>query len=217
MTEIQNSSMTITNLSGGIKEVCFPVSSFSSFYLHSKNPANAPLPVVLTHFSGEATGTGDQLTWKTLSEINNRHFNVQYSEDGIRFQTIGTMESKANNGYSADELSYAYTNQHAESGLHYYRLEQVDIDGRSTFSEIISIFRRDDNGFVNIYPNPTEGVFTIESKLPVQVRITDINGNSVFEKADCTQTSVELTHAGWYIVKLTDNDGQQHIRKLIVR
>jgi hypothetical protein len=79
-----NSSMTITDI-GSIKEVCFPVSSFSSFYLHSINPNNIPLSVDLTEFAGHIVGAHDELSWTTNNERNFDYFNLQHSTDGINF------------------------------------------------------------------------------------------------------------------------------------
>ncbi len=217
VTEIPNSSMIINNLFGGDKEVCFPVSSFSSFYLHSKNPNNVALPVQLVDFSGIVTNNTDILSWKTLNEINNDYFTVQYSQDGIRFENIGTVDSKAKEGNSNMPLNYNFTNPNPVNGSTFYRLEQVDIDGKIWYSEIISLTRKLISNSIRIYPNPTSGDFIIESELPLKISITDMKGQTVFEKNQSTGTAVKLYHAGLFIIKLTDEQGQQSIRKIVVQ
>ncbi len=217
VTEIPNSIMTINNLFGGDKEVCFPVTSFSSFYLHSKNTNNVALPVQLVDFKGIPTNNTDILNWKTLNEFNNAYFNVQYSQDGIHFENIGIVNSKAKDGNSSIPLNYTFTNQNQINGFSFYRLEQVDIDGKIWHSEIISLTRTLTTNSIRIYPNPTYADFFIESEIPVNISITDINGQTVFEKNQCTNTAVTLNHTGLYIIKLTDKQGQQTIRKIILQ
>ncbi len=216
VTEIPNSSMTINTLFGGTREVCFPVSSFSSFYLHSKNPGNVPLPVNISDFKGQLLASADLLTWKTSNELNNDYFNIQHSKNGIDFETIGRIESKSLNGNSVEELNYNFTNLNSNPAYNFYRLEQIDIDGRSSVSALVSLYRQLDENSILIYPNPTSGEFTITSESPMHISIFDINGKQVFEKQNSISTNVQLQHAGIYMIKLTTSKGQVSMRKLIV-
>ncbi len=120
--EITNSMMTITNLSNGYKEVSFPVTSFSTFYLHSKNNGNAVLPVTYVNFSGRKMGANDLIEWSTANEENNRYFNLQYSTDAINFKTIEKVESKCVAGIES-LLDYSFTHTATANGHNYYRLE----------------------------------------------------------------------------------------------
>lgn len=95
---------------------------------------SAPLPVVLLSFDAKAESEFHELSWVTLSEINNSHFEVQMSLNGIDFELIGVVE-----GHGTSNQINAYVFQHA-FGLNckevYYRLKQVDEDGDFEFSNV---------------------------------------------------------------------------------
>jgi len=216
VTEIPNSSMFINSLFGGNIEVCFPTTTFSSFYLHSKNPGNVPLPVSLSQFSGASLADADKLNWLTKNELNNNHFNVQHSTDGIQFKTIARIQSRAENGNSTEELKYDFTNYNTLNSYNFYRLEQVDINGQSAFSGTVSLFRSLTENSVNIFPNPTTGKFNITSFNPIQISIFDLNGKLVSTKKESINSEIELGNKGIYIIRITDKYGVINTRKLIV-
>jgi hypothetical protein len=94
-------------------------------------PGNAfsVLPVTLLHFNAEeATAGSVKLTWGTAMEVNNDHFTLERSSDGLHYTLIGTVPGKGDNNQPVD---YSFTDQSAEQGSNYYRLTQFDRDGRS--------------------------------------------------------------------------------------
>ena len=94
------------------------------------------LPVKLTSFAVQKQGAAVQLKWSTASEQNNAYFEVQRSTDGQTFTSIGT---KAGAGNSHSVLDYFFTDHVPSSGVNYYRLNQVDLDGKSTLSNPVAI------------------------------------------------------------------------------
>lgn len=216
VSEILNTSMSIAAVAPGVVEVCFPVTSFSSFYLHSKNPNNVALPVSIKNFQGQKVNDEDVLTWTTSSENNNDYFNIQHSKDGIHFETIGRLNSMSRDGNSDVELNYSFTNKNPFNGMNYYRLEQVDIDGQIQHSASISLIRDLNEMMVEIYPNPANGNIHITTAVPMQIQVSDLNGKKIFESSESLNTNVYVAQAGIYIVKITSRNGHQIIRKLIV-
>lgn len=95
-----------------------------------------PLPVELTSFSGQLTENGVELNWETGAEINNSHFNVQVSYDGVNWETIGVVQGAGN---STVNLNYFFLDNQEGTGVQYYRLEQVDFDGTNAFSNVIHV------------------------------------------------------------------------------
>ncbi|HVT85087.1 MAG TPA: T9SS type A sorting domain-containing protein [Chitinophagaceae bacterium] len=128
-----------------------------------KAPSQAPLPVTLTKFSVSKSGNDALLSWTTATEINNDHFEIERSADGINFSTIGTV---AGSGNSSQLINYQFTDHIWESSatIFYYRLKQVDIDGKSSYSKII-VLRLNNLAISNytVYPNP----FTSDLKLQI--------------------------------------------------
>jgi hypothetical protein len=87
------------------------------------------LPVVLAHFNAVKTTAGTvELTWGTAMEVNNDHFTLERSNDGLHYTTIGTVPGKGDHNQPVD---YSFTDPSPEQGSNYYRLTQTDRDGQS--------------------------------------------------------------------------------------
>jgi hypothetical protein len=94
---------------------------------------STPLPVHFSAFDAYADNCNVQLNWSTAMEINNDYFTVERSLDGRAFTGIATVQSMGN---SAEKQDYSYTDEHPKSGLNYYRVRQVDQDGKYTATSI---------------------------------------------------------------------------------
>ncbi|GAA3984214.1 hypothetical protein GCM10022407_31600 [Hymenobacter antarcticus] len=125
----------------------------------------APLPVELTAFEATRQGSTAALTWATASEQNNRGFEVQASADGRTFQALAFVAG-AGAGSSSTPHRYAYTDREAgKTGLRYYRLRQVDTDGRASFSPVRTVaFGPETTLAVGAVPNPFEGELLIAAE-----------------------------------------------------
>jgi len=86
-----------------------------------------PLPVELLYFEGTKHQTFNNLKWVTASEQNSSHFDVERSEDGENWKTIG---SKSAAGNSQTKIIYSYLDSYVNKNNVYYRLSQYDIDGK---------------------------------------------------------------------------------------
>lgn len=109
-----------------------------------------------------ATGQGSNqvlLDWFTLSEFDNERFEVQRSEDGKTFQTIGVVKGYWN---AVEQTEYGFLDDQAHPGSLYYRLKQVSGSGKESISEVrmVTLFAVEDaiRGFeLNCFPNPSSG------------------------------------------------------------
>ncbi|MDH3651252.1 MAG: right-handed parallel beta-helix repeat-containing protein, partial [Saprospiraceae bacterium] len=112
----------------------------------------ALLPISLVEFKAEAQSPDAvTLTWITASEINNDYFNVERSNDGEAFNSIGSITSYGSN--SQLELRYAFIDENPLNGRAYYRLKQTDFDGAFTYGPI-RIIERNNSHESLAYPNP---------------------------------------------------------------
>jgi hypothetical protein len=123
------------------------------------NPPCNFLPIELREFTGTEQQKSIHLNWKTQSELNNSYFEIEKSTDGIYFQKINSIASKAPGGNSQVLLSYDYSDDNLEQSLYYYRLRQVDLNGTGKTSAPISV--KIHGADMNIYPNPNSGNFSI--------------------------------------------------------
>lgn len=97
-----------------------------------------PLPVTLTHFSG-ARAQGAKvvnLTWATANEQNNAYFRVERSEDSKSFESLAQVSGAGN---STKAQSYSFTDNRPLAGVAYYRLRQIDFDGKATYSPVVFV------------------------------------------------------------------------------
>ena len=120
-----------------------------------------PIPVNFLYFTAQKKGqTASLLNWKTSQEINSNYFNVERSTDAVNFIYIGRVAAAGN---SQVPVEYYFTDNYPASGLNYYRLKQVDIDGHFTYTPSRLVrFDGSDAGLVKYFPNPTNGILNIE-------------------------------------------------------
>jgi len=104
-----------------------------------------PLPIELINFDGFNNGDVNELYWSTASEINNDLFNIESSVNGFDWMLIGVVDGSGN---SSQMLNYRF-NHIPTSSITYYRLKQIDFDGKYEYSNIISI-SIDDDEVINI-------------------------------------------------------------------
>ena len=165
------------------------------------------LPVELTAFSAQATDKGHLLKWNTASELNNSHFEIEYSSDGSHFTTIGEVKGY---GTTQAENSYSWLHQtETEFSIHYYRLKQVDFDGQYTYSDIVVLEHTiSDRAVYHIYPSLASDQLHIripsESRRINQMSIFSIDGHQVWQYplAAGDQIDVPISHwaNGMYVV-----------------
>jgi hypothetical protein len=173
----------IWNAASSTWAVAFAVSSFSEFYLHSANPSNGALPVELVSFTGKTMGFTNSIQWTTASEINNAGFELYRSHDGKVFAQMAKLATKALNGQSALPLQYDWVDAQPKSGHNYYKLKQMDIDGRTTESEVIDVYRSTDGSMVRVYPNPASAQIYLEwdsrKEESIEIQLLDMSGRIV--------------------------------------
>jgi xyloglucan-specific exo-beta-1,4-glucanase len=122
------------------------------------------LPVEwLENLSGAPNSKGILLDWATALEVETDHFEVEKSADGrnFSFEKIGIRAAK---GTSQTANHYSFLDKKPFAGQNFYRLRQMDRDGKSTFSNVISVEWKTENASISIFPNPTEGVFYLKNE-----------------------------------------------------
>ncbi|MET0635099.1 MAG: hypothetical protein ABWZ25_03660 [Chitinophagaceae bacterium] len=98
------------------------------------NKIASTLPVVWGIFNAEVNNTRVDLKWSTLQEENTSHFLVQHSVDGANYSTIATLPAQ---GFSGSEVFYKATHNSPDlKRTNFYRISQVDIDGKSKYSVV---------------------------------------------------------------------------------
>jgi hypothetical protein len=128
-----------------------------AFYMDEA--AGGPLPVTLLNLQVyKLNTTTAKLSWQTATELNNRGFQIQRSFDGINFTDVKFVNGAGNSDIIKQ---YSITDIPGKTGIIYYRLKQVDIDGNSKLSNTV-IVSFNSQGIIKVYPNPAQQHVTIE-------------------------------------------------------
>ena len=225
---IPNSAITSTyDPITTVWKVCYKVDSFSYFYCHTCNPLGAALPVNISSFTAKRNEAISVLDWVTASEKNNHHFIVQRSKDSKSFEAISSnIPTKAINGNSAMELKYSFNDLNPMNGHNYYRIQQVDIDGHLSHSDVRDVYFGDET-MVTLFPNPVNTELNIEINTPkattAYANIIDATGRNVrtiemklTAGANLNKVDMQSLADGVYMIRITNNKGldyTQTIRK----
>jgi hypothetical protein len=130
------------------------------FHKTASNVCNGTiLPITLLSFDATVAGSQVLLEWQTASETNNDFFTVERSKDGIGWEEVGRVDGALR---STLILSYDLMDTDPHVGVSYYRLKQTDLDGNMVFSANRSVEITSLVPAVVIYPNPANGMITIE-------------------------------------------------------
>ena len=97
------------------------------------------LPIELLYFKGESSERYNHLTWSTASEHNNNYFEIEKTKDGVVFNKIIKIDGSGN---SQTKIDYKFDDYNIDNNINYYRLKQVDFDGKFRYSDVISIDNR---------------------------------------------------------------------------
>jgi hypothetical protein len=114
----------------------------------------SPLPIELVDFQAITEGEQVRLTWQTASEINNEGFHVERSLDIIGWEEIGFVAGK---GTTTAVQNYSFLDEKPATSLNYYRLRQIDFDGKEELSKIVSIdLTHLQDLSIQVFPNPAK-------------------------------------------------------------
>jgi len=197
------------------------VTSFSTFFFSSA--ILITLPVNLVSFNGELQGGATLLSWRTASEQQTAHFEIERSLNGTTFENIGTVAAAGN---STTAIDYDYTDNQAGNQaamVIYYRLKIVDIDGNFKYSDIINVSLASIAGKVAVTPNPTDKVakvtMTASNAGVAKWNIADNSGRVVLQGNNQVQTgnnnfniNVENLAAGLYYLNVSGPGISQKVK-----
>jgi len=163
------------------------------------------LPLSWTSFTCQKTKDGVELLWSTASEQNTKDFEVQYSTNTNSWQALGTVPA-AGNSSTTRNYSYVHQNPLKGNNYNYYRLLQRDIDGKFSYSKIVSVIFNEPGDDLMLYPNPANDILTVFLAEEQQVAIVNAAGLVVWKSklpAGKSQISINQFSAGVYFLKTT--------------
>lgn len=180
----------------------------------------APLPVKFIAFNVARQNNDVLVQWVTAEEFNNDYYEVQRSENGTQWTTITQVDGAGN---SSATQSYSYNDRNATAKELYYRIRQVDLDGKSTLTVVRMVRFDAAMTDVKISSGGTGSVYVHFSKKvtgKVVVRILNTAGQQVSQSSYTNpvgQVLVPVTTAvkGIYVVSVTDGQGLQSASQVL--
>jgi hypothetical protein len=183
--------------------------------------SNAMLPVNFVSFTASKSDESIGLTWTTTDEINNSHFEIQRSVDGINFKTIAIM-------MPAEDLDnmhqYNYTDNYSDNGTVYYRIRQLDNDGKEKFSSVKVLGGANKTGnAATIYATSNKLVVVDLQNVQgfVMVRLVSLSGTIVKQlSAQAANQKITINAynaaSGAYVVQVSDSKGMFNTKKVLL-
>lgn len=196
--------------------------SIGTYLLQIQISRTSTLPVTYTMFNATLKDKTVHLDWHTSTEINSDYFSIERSLDSREFREIGKVKAAFNSSGLKD---YRFIDSTPMTGRNYYRIKQVDFDGKFSFSEIKSISISSMSLVYSIVPNPAKNFITLSFDKPQRqynIIITDMQGKIVHvinnpSAIYMTQHKIDLSNIpnGIYLVSVMTNNGN-YTQKLLI-
>ncbi|MBC7884333.1 MAG: T9SS type A sorting domain-containing protein [Saprospiraceae bacterium] len=183
----------------------------------------ALLPVTIVNVYAQLKNESEaEIVWETANEVNVRHYIVEKSTSGTLFGPIGTVIASTD---LSNFKTYRYEDNSLYSGINYYRIKIEDLDGTIYYTKIVSVYS--ENGQIvnfKIYPNPVTDNLYVEYAntkatsldLSIYNHLGQLMSSSTYTDG-AISNSIELSlfnlAAGMYIIKATDQHGNESVSK----
>jgi hypothetical protein len=152
------------------------------------------LSVELLDFKATPSVSGNLLTWTTANEVNNKGFEIQRIMDNGQWIILDFINAKSK------AATYQYIDKNPLT-TNYYRLRQIDYDGKETFSKIVSVSNKD-NHSLKVYPNPVSNILTIETDNVGDFQIINLLGQKILSGKAAQRIDVSILPLGAYFLKI---------------
>lgn len=176
--------------------------------------SGGPLPVKLSSFSAVRSKQIVSLNWSTEFEIGTKEFIVERAE-GTQFRSLGTINI---NGNSSTKKSYSFNDKNENTGNTYYRLKNVDLDGKFTYSQIRTVKGIGVVNDVTVFPNPARS----NSKISIvgvtansSIQLLDFSGKVLKNINSNTVNLIDLSGVknGTYLIRILDKSTNEVVNK----
>ena len=199
---------TITTLGSGTTVFTGSFTGFSKFFLVD---GLATLPVSWLTFTGSVTNDKNVLLqWSVATEYDNKQFDVEISTDGTHFDHLASVASKGN---TTMPQQYDFLHVRPGNGATWYRLKQVDLDNRFSYSKVIVVTINDDVVRSIIYPIPSKDRITISfGSLQANTQLEILTSEMRIVRREFVQGNVNKKEvdistlpAGLYFLRINNN------------
>jgi hypothetical protein len=203
--QINRTGLTVGNLSNG-------------FYVGSINSVSSPLPITLISFTAVLKTEGVRFNWSTSAEMNNDFFTIQKSKDETGWEDVLNVPGQ---GTSNITQFYSAYDQQPYTGISYYRLRQTDLDGKESYSLVVSVKSLEDISGISVYPNPVSNQLFIRfpSFGRYEIAVEGISGRNVRSAFPVSgidfSMDVSQFRPGIYFIQIL-HEGHSETKKIMI-
>ncbi len=178
-----------------------------------------PLPVIWGGFEARLKNNNIELTWETLSEENSLEFVIEHSTDGANQYTPIAKINAQGNSTSTKKYTYIF-NSPDKSKTNYFRIKQIDIDGKSKYSDTRFVkFNKGSLVNVTVYPNPVKGELFVNSQTSkLSLALSDMYGRTILTQQAQAGTTTINTHQlakGYYLLAIYEDGVLLETKKIL--
>jgi len=196
-------------------------STRDTVYIRSSASA---LPVQWLYFNARNTGSENKILWATESQYQNTLFEIERSDDGVSFSSIGKIPGA---GTSFKVQNYQFIDAYKTTKKTFYRIRQVSSDGKSSYSSIVVVNPSITSASsIEYFPNPAQKYVTVMVNKPEQgllnITLFSMDGRLVLQQQlikeqDLVSTTLDVhrLNKGTYVMKISIGNTVQEVRKLI--
>jgi len=150
------------------------------------------------------------LKWETENSINNDHFEIEHSTDGAGFSVIGVVSDNSGAANAAGGAVYSFTDPHPVKGNNFYRIRQVDIDGKYSWSSVVEFTIGTGSSAIHLQSNPVndEAILVNSEQLLVRrMQVADVSGRVLIDQSLYSNNSILKINAqnlrpGYYLLRV---------------
>jgi hypothetical protein len=171
-------------------------------------PCTITLPLNWRYVKSASQGSNNIVEWAIDNDVNNANFLIEKSSDGIVFNAIGTV---AKNSLT----SYTFTDNTTKVGVTYYRIKQVDTDGRYSYSSITKVYNNGKASTMSIAENPVNDIVKLKINAKKEIyslQIFNAIGSNVYKEkimmqSDYMEKNIPAQNLsnGIYFIKLINS------------
>jgi G8 domain-containing protein len=180
-----------------------------------------PLPVKFIAFNVSKQNNNVIVEWITAEEVNSSYYEIQRSLNGNEWTAIGTLNAALN---SNSTKTYSYTDKNISAKTVYYRIRQVDVDGKFVITPVRSVKMQGSAAEIKITAAADNSVyvhFSEELKNNVTISITSFAGHSISKQTlnhpvGQVQVQAHTTLHGAYIVTVNDGNGLSVSKQILL-
>ncbi len=183
---------------------------------YSDNDCTMPLPVELVAFNARATENSVHLNWLTSSEIDNSGFELHRSVDARNWEMLHFI---GGHGTTLESKQYNYIDFNSSDGLNYYRLKQIDFNGKYEYSMVVGVDFQKNEFFSEafVFPNPASSELNIVNGEGT-VKLFDVFGHileQIVIESERFVLDVNNLPKGQYFLSLQKKDGSTTTKKFV--